>query len=66
MVTHMTIPIAEDEHTAIRTLAREAMRPTRDHIRWMLRTELQRLGMLTPDSPPTAPTALEPCHEVKP
>lgn len=72
MVTNMTIPMNEDERTALRTLAREAMRPTRDHIRWMLRTELHRLGMLAPDSTPTpstgtsTPTAPEPCHEAQP
>lgn len=46
MITRITIPVSVEEREALRLLAQQEMRDPREHLRYLLRRELQSRNLL--------------------
>ena len=61
MITRIKIPLSEDEYLALFQIAEKEERNPVNHMRFILRQELSRLGVL-----PQSPVPQDTRHEVKP
>lgn len=62
MLTRITVYMTRQERDALSCIARDEMRDIREQVRWLLRLELERRGMLSQEhtSEPIPTQALEP------
>jgi hypothetical protein len=63
-MTRITVSLKEAEKTALLELANEELRDPRAQAALIIRTELERRGLLRADEKPTAPAHKKPMEEM--
>lgn len=51
-MTRITVVLKDDERRALLRLSEEQRRPPREQAAWLIRKQLEALGILTPDAGP--------------
>ncbi len=59
MMQRLTISFSPEERDALQHLSEESCRPPKEQLRWLLRNEARRCGLLRPDEPATECKAQE-------